>query len=439
MLPETEGPPRRPAKLSVANELSILNPMQMIFQPAIVEEAADIRLSSALSVPTKGSRVIGGRALYLSPTDMRRTNGISQLQTQLISALCDMYESVDLLSLGATPNTARKWVRTLDLSVNVLGGIYAHVACLNAIAWYGVGAILCNKLRWIDRFYMPIHTPLPKSFIERYDVIVCFYPWIHRLLRLDRAGRKVVVCTGDVMADRHERIGARRWVTLDAHDEAAVLQSQSRCVAVSQEDATEFKKLYGTETPVVQFLPPSYRELISLICSERPARVGYFGAASYTNEEILRLLSQSDFLDALKLARIELVVAGGICKTAQRSTLRELEHGGAKVLGWIDSMLEFYRQVSVVLNPVGPSTGVKIKSIEALMAGRTLITTRWGAGEELHQAFGDWIVSVEWPVKADVLGDLVVRAVRDAPLCDRSAAESYASAANDTLRSILSV
>jgi hypothetical protein len=416
----------------------MLEPVKMTHHSAVVGKTAEIRLSPVSSAPTKGCRVIGGRALYLSPTDMIQTNGMSQLQTQLIATLCEMYESVDLLSMGATPNAARKWVRTLELPVNVLSGLYAHVACLNTIAWYGVGAILCNKLRWIDRFYMPIHTPLPKSFIERYDVIVCFYPWLHRLLKLDRAGRKVVVCTGDVMADRHERIGARRWVSLDARDEAAVIQSQSRCVAVSRDDAAEFKEFYSTETPVVQFLPPSYRELISLISCERPARVGYFGAANYMNEEILQLLAQPEFLGVLKQAGIELVVAGGICRTVQRSTLRELERGGAKVLGRIDSMLEFYRQVSVVLNPVGPSTGVKIKSIEALMAGRTLITTRWGAGQELHQAFGDWIVSVEWPIKAGVLGELVVRTVRDATLRDATAAEAYASTANDTLRSILS-
>jgi hypothetical protein len=349
-----------------------------------------------------------------------------------------MYESVDLLSMGATPNAARKWVRTHGLPVNILSGLYAHVACLNTIAWYGVGAILCNKLRWIDRFYMPIHTPLPASFIERYDVIVCYYPWLHRLLNLDRAGRKVVVCTGDVMADRHERIGARRWITLDARDEAAVLQSQSRCVAVSREDAAEYNELYSTKTPVVQFLPPSYRELISLISSERPARVGYFGAASYMNEEILRLLAHPDFLDALKQSGVELVVAGEICKTAQRSTIHDLERGGARVLGRIDSMLEFYEQVSVVLNPVGPTTGVKIKSIEALMAGRTLITTRWGAGQELHNAFGDWIVSLDWPIKADELGKLVVQAVRDAKVRNATAAESYASTANELLRSLLS-
>jgi hypothetical protein len=376
------------------------------------------------------------RALYISPIDMRQNNGMAQLQAQLLQGVCSLYDRVDLLSLGAGPAAARRWLRTMGLSVNVLESAFARLAHSNGIAWYGGGAILCNKLRWIDRFHFPVRTPLPRSWIDRYQIIVCFYPWAHRLLELDRAGSKVVVVTGDVMADRHERIGARRWITLDARDERAILQSQSRCVAVSHDDAVEFKRLYGVDVPDLQFLPPSYPELISLASIGGPARVGFLGARSFVNEQILQLLTQEDFLGPLAQAGIELVVAGGICNGVQRSTLQALEQGGARVLGRIESTRDFYGQVSAVLNPVGPSTGIKIKSVEALMAGRALITTRWGADESLRTAFPDQITYIEWPIEASALAELTVNVVKGAASVNPVAARNYAEESNEKLRSL---
>ncbi len=377
------------------------------------------------------------QALLISPIDMRQNNGMAQLQAQLLQGLCSLYNSVDLLSLGARPAAASRWLCTMGLSANVLKSAFAQLASFNGLVWYGGGAILCNKLHWIDRFHFPVRTPLPRSWMERYSIIVSFYPWAHRLLELDRAGSKVVVVTGDVMADRHERMGARRWITLDARDERAILHSQSRCVAVSQYDAAEFKKLYGVEIPVLQFLPPSYPELIAISLNEKPRRVGFMGAPSYVNEAILELLAQADFLDRLAQAGVELVVAGGICKTAPKATLQALERGNARVLGAVGSTLEFYKQVSTVLNPVGPSTGIKIKSVEALMAGRTLITTSWGADESLRIAFPGQITHVEWPVDGLALAEVTVKLVNNSASVDPAAARNYAEQSNEKLRSLL--
>jgi hypothetical protein len=378
------------------------------------------------------------RVLYISPINMSSRDGMMHLQRQILAALCATYgKSVDLLSLGAPAGRARNWLRDAGLSINVLQGFWPWIARLNATLWYGGGVILCNKLRWIDRFYFPLQTPLPRRRIERYDVIVCFYPWAHRLLRLERAGRKVVVCTGDVMADRHERIGARRWISLQSSDERSILESDSRCLAVSQDDRKEFQRLYGVELPVLQFLPTSYPELISLSSRQKPQRVGYLGAASYVNEQVLLLLSQPAFLECLSRAGIELIVAGGICDTAQPSIIRALKRGGARVLGPIDSALDFYSQITAALNPVGPSTGIKIKSVEALMAGCSLITTRWGADESLQEAFGAQITYIDMPIEPSALAKVAVDVVRAPAAVGGTAAKTYAERSIQILHSLL--
>lgn len=380
---------------------------------------------------------MSSRALYVSPLDMCASNGMSQLQHQLLSTLYSVYgESVDLLSLAASPVTARKWLREAGLRVNVLEGFYPLVARLNTTLWYGGGVVLCNKLRWVGRFYFPLRTPLPRAWIERYDMIVCYYPWSHRLLRLERAGSKVVADLGDVMADRHERIGARRWISLAAEDEKAILQSGSRCVAVSDADAQEFERLYGVRPAVLGFVPPEFPRLIELASQERPPRIGFMGAPSYGNEEIMRILAHPEFLGCISQAGIELLVAGGICDTVDPSVLRALEKGGARILGRVRSTCDYYRQISATVNPIGPTTGVKIKSIETLIAGRSLITTRWGADSSLCASFPDQIAYTDWPIEPQALGRLAIKVIRAAPSGSTSAARAYVEKSIQSLREL---
>lgn len=378
------------------------------------------------------------RALYLSPIDMCTRNGMAQLQHQLLSALWSVYgERLDILSLATSPARARSWLRGAGSHINVLSGVYPMLAWLNTTLWYGGGVVACNKLRWIDRFYFPLRTPLPRAWFDRYDTVVCFYPWAHRLLRLDRGGEKVIVDTGDVMADRHERIGTRRWISLAARDESAIIKSQSRCLAVSIDDADEFERLYGVRLRVQSFVPPEHEELIALAGTERPKRIGYMGAPGYGNERVLRVLAEREFLDCLAAAEIEFVVAGGICNTIEPSVLRDLQEGGARILGCIPSTVDYYREISATVNPVGPSTGVKIKSVETLVAGRHLITTRWGADRELAAAFPRRVTFIDWPMNARELGNLCVRVVRDASPCGDAAARNYVCKATRELEEML--
>lgn len=362
---------------------------------------------------------------------------MAQLQRQLLAALCSLYGgAVDLLSLGAPPERARNWLRESGLTVNVLDGVFPLLARLNTSAWYGGGVVLCNKLRWTEYFHFLLRTPLPRSWIKRYTLIVCYYPWGHCLLRLDRAGSKLIMDLGDVMADRHKRIGAHRWISMDSKDESSVLQSASRCVAVSEEDAAEFERLYGVRTAVLQFVPPDAEDLMELAGEQPPLRIGYFGAPSYGNEQVMHSLARPEFLACLAEAGIDLVVAGGICDSVEPSVLRALEKGGARILGRVPSSLDYYRQIAATVNPVGPSTGVKIKSVEALVAGRSLITTRYGANPSLAEAFPGRVAFTEWPVNPAALGKLAVAVVRSARQTSPAQARAYVEEASRKLREL---
>src|SRR5205085_9940243 len=150
------------------------------------------------------------RALYISPVATGEINGMMQRQHQTLETLCRVYDGrVDVLSLAASPAAMKKSLLGAGLRADALIGVYALLTRLNTSLWYGGGVILCNRLRLARRFRFPLRTPLPRTWIERYDRIVCYYPWAYLLLRLERAGTKVIVDLGDVMANRHERIGTR--------------------------------------------------------------------------------------------------------------------------------------------------------------------------------------------------------------------------------------
>ena len=86
------------------------------------------------------------RVLYVSPLDLRSKNGMTQLEHQLLSNLHYLYgQSVDMLPLGTSAATARKWLQGAGLRINVLQGFYPLIARLNTTLWYGGGVVLCDK------------------------------------------------------------------------------------------------------------------------------------------------------------------------------------------------------------------------------------------------------------------------------------------------------
>jgi hypothetical protein len=133
---------------------------------------------------------------------------------------------------------------------------------------------------------------------------------------------------------------------------------------------------------------------------------------------------------------VELLIAGGICQTADPSLLEALRAGGARILGRIGSTLDYYRQIAATVNPIGPSTGVKIKSVETLITGRSLITTRWGADAALRAAFPDQISMIDWPPEPAALGQVVAGVVRSVTPDGGAAAKAYVAKATQFLREL---
>jgi glycosyltransferase involved in cell wall biosynthesis len=90
---------------------------------------------------------------------------------------------------------------------------------------------------------------------------------------------------------------------------------------------------------------------------------------------------------------------------------------GVELLGWLEDVDEFYRQLRVVVNPVLRGTGLKIKSVEALSHGRPLISTPIGL-EGL-----EWNGQLPWRIASDhqSMTDACIELLKDPRECDAMA------------------
>jgi hypothetical protein len=380
------------------------------------------------------------RALYVGPIDARASNGMTQHQHQLLQALSDEFDGrVDVISVWESPKIAQAWINERGIRARVLSGLYASMARWNAILWQALGTALCCKLRLIDYFPFFLTTPLPRQMRNRYARVFSYYGWSVILLKLYREGEKLVVNLGDVMADRHERIGTRQWISFSPRDERFLLTCGISNFAVSQFDAAEFERLYGVRLPVIPSVPAQHAELLALAAEPRPKRIGFFSAWNPANESALRELATPEFLSELRARGIELVVAGSICEKAPHAVMNLLQANGALVLGRVRSLADFYRQVGAMINPVGPSSGLKVKSVETLIAGRSLITTEWGTDGVFDGPFPNQVVLLDWPLRVATFADAASAALADTT-GDRSLRSlAYINEAESKLRAFLRV
>jgi hypothetical protein len=375
------------------------------------------------------------RALYVGPIDVRTSNGMTQHQEWLLRAMAKEFARLDVLSLFAAPKDAQAWLAARGIRACVLRGPFARIARINALAWQAAGTVLACKLKMTDSFPFVVKTPLLR--MGCYDRIFCYYAWGVILLGLDRFGDKVSVNLGDVMASRYRRIGQRKWISLSDADERRVVRAPIRSAAISQYDADEFLRLYGVRLPVIPNVPPQHAELVALAARPRPRAAGFFaGSGNAINLATLRNLAEPRFLAALRDARVEFVIAGAICRDIPADLRAALADGGARLLGKVPALIDFYGAVGAMVAPVGPSSGLKMKSVETLLAGRSLITTRWGT-DAVFDGFSGQVFVLDWPPDPETMARTVIAALDDTQSDRSAAAKAYADRTLDAfIRSV---
>lgn len=205
---------------------------------------------------------------------------------------------------------------------------------------------------------------------HRFDAVIVVYA-VHTAVLAAFPDRCLkVIETQDILTDRNAAMAklgiATDWHSLSAADEARSLNRADVLLAIQHAEADYFRRLADPRVRVL-----TVRHLIAPKAVPLTASKGCVGIIASDNP--INARSVLWFIDTvfsrLTAAGIDitLVLAGSICRLVQPDG-RPIE-----LLGEIANTDDFYRQVAVTVNPTIGGTGLKIKTIEAMSAGRGVI------------------------------------------------------------------
>lgn len=251
-----------------------------------------------------------------------------------------------------------------------------------------------SRLRYLNIFY---GRKLAKA-VRQKDIQLLYieHPYMGWLAILVQAitGRGYIVHSHNIEAARWRSLGKWWWPLLQAY-EKWVHRNARHNFFISQDDANDAIQQYGLQPQKVSVTPYGITAPASL--PERDAAraalfarhhisqgstLYYFnGALDYlpNQQAVLRIIHEIDPLlaAAAKLPYVILISGKGLPLEITGQISRS--NGRIVYAGFVDNPLEYLAAVDVFINPVLEGGGVKTKVLEALAAGRTVVSTVSGA------------------------------------------------------------
>lgn len=155
-------------------------------------------------------------------------------------------------------------------------------------------------------------------------------------------------------------------------EESMLLSDADAIIAIETSEAKELNRMCPN-TPVILVehgfsmgkachTPPTSRSVLFVGNLYEPNRIGL--------ECFLRDVWPAIFRD---VPESELIICGRICDAFRGDPI-----AGVRFEGVVPDLFDYYDNAAVVVNPVPYGTGLKIKSVEALIHGKALVTTSAG-------------------------------------------------------------
>ncbi|WP_135466270.1 glycosyltransferase family protein [Crenalkalicoccus roseus] len=205
---------------------------------------------------------------------------------------------------------------------------------------------------------------------RRYDAVVVNYVWMSRAL--EGAGEALrILDTHDVFGDRHHAARAEgldpSWFFTTPEEEARGLARAELVLAIQAEEAAVLRARGARAVLTLGHAPPPPFLAEAGAPPAPRASFGYLGSANPWNTGSVRALDAA----LAEAPELDWLLAGSILRR------RDLRLRSRPLL--LDPLPEaaaFYRAVGCVVNPMTGGTGLKIKTVEALMHGRPVLGTR---------------------------------------------------------------
>ena len=281
-----------------------------------------------------------------------------------------------------------------------------------------------TKLK-LEDYHWPWARASFEKTVSRYqpDVIICQYvttAWLlDGLSESLRSETHCIVDTHDLLSDRAEQFeqrGLDHWINISREEESAALAKFDTVLAIQRAEAVAMQAMALNTRVIVVGHHAGDCKIVERKQSERSAEqkfsLGYIASINASNIDAIESFLEQVWPRVAKNGPIELVIAGAICETVEERVeqLNQQNAGRVRLLGCVENLADFYREIDVAINPVQFGTGLKVKTVEALLHGIPVLTTepQVAAGHEDAQS-----AAVVYCGSLTELGEEVARLLSD--------------------------
>jgi len=337
-----------------------------------------------------------------SPLDMKRLllvtdrrfwrdkNGSSSRIHSLFSSLHDEGYSIGLFFIGILSYDERLQLQNkgIECVYNVTDGrtliynsfsifdpnLFLHFPRYLLKLWYR----FCHVSFPYEKFYHRKSLQYFEEYLDNFDpdMVIVEYLSLSFLTEVRSSNERLwILDSHDVMHLRYESHkirGLLHWISVTKDEEISALSRFDAVIAIQQDEASIFRSMVSV--PVLT-IPHALSVVPVPACSYGRFSVGFLAADSDVNYDGLSWFILDVWSLIVQLVpNACLIIGGDICRK-----LTTFSCDSIKIIGHVESLVDFYSVVDIVVNPVFSGGGLKIKNIEALSYGVPLVTTPIGA------------------------------------------------------------
>ncbi len=228
----------------------------------------------------------------------------------------------------------------------------------------------------IDEWWDPALEIYLKSIFKSrdYDVVIVNYTWLSKALELVPDGILKVLDTHDKFSDRRLLLEAngisKEYFHTTESEEKVGISRADLIWAIKDEEKAFFESLNTGKHIETLIYIDEYRDSTGILENTGYLTAGFIGARNNINKvNIVNFINVSVPIFEKYLAPVKIKIAGSVC-----DDLEAIDSSYFDIVGRVQSVNDFYDDVDLAIVPMEFSTGLKIKSGEAISYSKPLIS-----------------------------------------------------------------
>lgn len=226
------------------------------------------------------------------------------------------------------------------------------------------------KRFFVSHFILPLGINFPMwmwkssrcnlSMLEIYDFVLINYVWNYD--SVSELNIKKYLLAHDSFIDRNKRLKTN-WVSFNINEVLDAYRNFDK-VLLSNYSEYVLEKVHAAN---IDYVGLPFYGLSSTFLGKSEENWGFIGSKNTLNlrtlEYILDIFKSNNFIDK------KLYIAGDVCDELKNKTIPK----NVVLMGRVQNLLDFYDKVHVIFSIRGPSSGIKIKEVEAMAYGKIVV------------------------------------------------------------------